>query len=82
MEVIHLHDALDQMDDRSKTFSVAFWKNDGNLVELENCVRCGIPPGFDGKKYIGARKVDNKNLHVYTIFIRFIEKFNGKKIFW
>ncbi len=79
-QLIASSDAFEAMKDHTVGFDISFFKGDGHFVELSDCVRIPTPRNISDKKYVNVVVRDGR-VHPYLVYIRFIERFNGKKVY-
>lgn len=83
---IRLTDALNLMDektvgDRVQSFSVAWVAANGEIITLNEAMKCGLKPGIDRNRYIGLRSINNSH-HATTVEIHTILHFNNQRVYW
>ena len=81
---ISLNAALELMDEKTvggkaNLFQISFFKEDGELVEIDNAVKCGTKT--PQKRYIGVRTTNNKH-HPFAVHINLIYKYNNLRVTW
>lgn len=92
-QTIHLRDAIRIMDESLKpdgsvnSFSIEFFKYsrkkpaaNGELVHLDNVVKCGLPFNVKDSMMRGLRNV--KTNQVKSCYIWLINRINGIKVKW
>jgi hypothetical protein len=89
--MIELKEALREIDskdfrDNNGNFSLLFMTCDvnrntgGELIELTNACKCGLPPGCKGHEMRGIKDMETGK--PYAVHNRLIFQFNKKPIFW
>lgn len=89
--MLELKDALRQLDrmdyrDGNGTFSIVFMtcnrdkKAGGEMIELDEANRCGLPPTCKDHEMRGVRCAETGKK--YAVHNRLMFRFNGEEIFW
>ena len=83
---IALPDALNQMEDKSKTFSIKWvsYNRDkntgGKIISLDRAIRAGAKYNLKDQDMIVVKQQGNSN-HPYPIHTHLIVEFNNQPIF-
>ena len=83
-EVLLEMDNTETLEQKTNTFSIQFYKQNGELVSLMRAKKTGLRANMTKNRLRGVQQVDFKGNsigHIYPVCIDNIRVFNGKRVF-